>query len=414
VPKILIICDVYPPSFAPRMGYLVKYIKELGWATEIVTRGQDSDLSFQSLLGDEMVTRVKGISIPMKTNKDKVIRLITQKQTHKKNANLISNRIIKDLNPDNYSLILCSTAHRTFLLDAAWQVAKEWNKPWIADIRDLDEQKPKTKQLKKLGSNLFFDYFNNSFHKFLLKKRNLCFKSANEIVTITPWHVEQIKKYNKNTHLIYNGYYPEMFYPRPLSKQEIFKITYTGLIVSTEYRDPTLLFKAVNKLSEKGIIDKDYFRIQFYTPANKRYPILENSEYKKIKDFIDFYDYVDTSEIPMILHESSILLLLTNVFKTDGPKGIMTTKYFEYLAMERPILCVRSDENILEESINEANAGVAARNVDEVYDFLLKKWKEWEDIGYTTAEVNQKYTEQFSRKLQAKQFVGLFEKVINK
>ena len=77
--KILIICDVYPPSFAPRMGYLVKYMKDLGWTADIVTRGQDRDLSFESLLGDEKVIRVQGLKSPMRTKKDKVFRLIYQK-----------------------------------------------------------------------------------------------------------------------------------------------------------------------------------------------------------------------------------------------------------------------------------------------------------------------------------------------
>ena len=37
MPKILVICDVFPPSFAPRMGYLVKYLEEFDWHAEIAT-----------------------------------------------------------------------------------------------------------------------------------------------------------------------------------------------------------------------------------------------------------------------------------------------------------------------------------------------------------------------------------------
>ena len=138
---------------------------------------------------------------------------------------------------------------------------------------------------------------------------------------------------------------------------------------------------------------------------------MDNPAYDDIRDFVDFYDYIDTSAVPKILADSSILLLLTNVFRDDGPKGIMTTKYFEYLAMERPILCVRSDENLLETSIKKANAGLAARTMEETYDFILEKWNEWKIKGYTTVKINKDYTQQFSRKLQATKFVELFEKI---
>ncbi len=413
MPKLLLICDVYPPSFAPRMGYLVKYVKDWDWNADIVTRGHDGDFSFQSLLGDEKVLRVQGVKTPIKTTKDKVSRLINQKSHHIQNGKLMTRHILNNLDSKDYKLILCSTAHRTFLLDVAYQVAKEWEIPWIADIRDLYEQNPKTKQVKKVGGNHIFDYFNKSYHQFSIKKRNKTFYNANAMVTISPWHVDQIKKYNTNTNLIYNGYCPEQFYVRPQSTQSIFKISYMGLVISNELRDPTLLFLAVKKLVIEKNIDKANFRIQFYTPKNKRNPILNNPAYQDISDFVDFYDYVDTAQVPQILAGSSILLLLTNVFKPDGPKGIMTTKYFEYLAMERPIICVRSDENILEESILKANAGVSARTVEETYDFLLEKWKEWKEKEFTTVEVNKEYTQQFSRKLQAKQFVDLFEKVNN-
>ena len=48
----------------------------------------------------------------------------------------------------------------------------------------------------------------------------------------------------------------------------------------------------------------------------------------------------------------------------------MTTKFFESLAVEKPILCVQSDEAYLAEAIKETHSGLAATRVDEVYDFL--------------------------------------------
>ena len=413
MPKLLIICDVYPPSFAPRMGYLVKYMEEYGWAADIVTRNYDGDFSFKSLLGNEKVFRVGEKPLPLRTLKEKLTRLLTKNQQHTRRKDYMVSFILDHLKPDDYSFILASTAFRTFILDVADEVSKSWNKPWIADLRDIFEQKPIKISPNKDLKNYLLDKLDNNYQKFMFQQRNLRFKNVNTITTITPWHVEQLKKYNPNTHLIYNGYDPENFYPQVVKGQKQFKITYTGIINSIEYRDPTLLFRAVKKLSKNNIIDKEQFRIQLYTQKNRRAVVIENKDYQEIKEFVDFYDYVDTSEIPKILNESSILLLLSNKYTPTGPKGLIsTTKYFEYLAVERPILCIKSDEDLLEESIHKANAGLSARTLDETYDFLLEKWNEWKNKGRTSVKINKEYIKQFSRKKQAKQFVDLFEKVI--
>ncbi|MEN8187932.1 MAG: hypothetical protein ABFR05_12455, partial [Bacteroidota bacterium] len=303
----------------------------------------------------------------------------------------------------------------TYILYAAWKVAKAWNKPWIADIRDLHEQMPKLPATSRGLIGNLLEEFQKKHNRFTLKLRNRMLGAANLTTTVSPWHAEQIEKYNSNTHLIYNGYDPASYFPKQVKDMKSFNITYTGTVLSKEHQDPTLLFLAVKKLVKNGVIDKKEFRIQFYTSLNRRRPILENKVYAEIKEFIHFFDYVDTSKVPQLLNESAVLLLLSNLFKPDGPKGLIsTTKYFEYLAVERPILCVRSDEDLLEASIKEANAGISARTLDEAYNFLFIKWNEWKEKGFTTVNINREYTKQFSRKIQAKQFVDLFDQLLAK
>lgn len=35
--KVLIICDLFPPAFGPRMGYLCKYLRIQGWEPIVLT-----------------------------------------------------------------------------------------------------------------------------------------------------------------------------------------------------------------------------------------------------------------------------------------------------------------------------------------------------------------------------------------
>jgi hypothetical protein len=90
----------------------------------------------------------------------------------------------------------------------------------------------------------------------------------------------------------------------------------------------------------------------------------------------------------------------------------MTTKFYEYLGVEKPVLCVMSDEGELEKVIRETNAGIAAQNLQEIKDFIVEQYNLWKQQGYTQMPVNQKIKKQFSRTEQAKQFVEIFDKLI--
>ena len=88
----------------------------------------------------------------------------------------------------------------------------------------------------------------------------------------------------------------------------------------------------------------------------------------------------------------------------------MTTKFFEAIGVEKPILCVHSDEGCLAQTIQETNAGVAASTVAEVKDFILHHYNQWQQQGYTHIAVNNK--QQFSRQNQALQFEEIFNRVL--
>ena len=81
------------------------------------------------------------------------------------------------------------------------------------------------------------------------------------------------------------------------------------------------------------------------------------------------------------------------------------------MAVEKPLLCVRSDEDCLEQTIQLTHTGVAARTADMVYDFLCYHYTQWKKEGYTSVCVNREAIEQFSRKKQAEQFMTLFNEI---
>ena len=416
---------MFPPAFGPRMGYLCKYLKNNGWNPVVMTEYIDEKM-FSFLAKDVDVTYVryyykKGFSGKIEWGwtffrdmlfgyKDKRMYMEALKISEKYACS--PEEHTGQFKCKAFDLVLCST-YRTFPMWAAWHFAKRMRLSLVVDLRDIIEQYtgnefithnlPKFLGLDKLIASVF--------RKRSLATRNKILKEAAAVTTISPWHVSILKQYNANTQLIYNGYDPKIFYPEKIKADKFF-ITYTGRLLSTAMRNPDLLFQAVRRLVEEGIISLDTFRIRWFTDNVSKKNITEAAgKYNGISEYMDYFGYVPASKIPKVLNESSIQLLLTNKADANGPKGVMTTKFFESLAVGKPILCVRGDEGCLEEVINRTRSGLSAHNADEVYDFIKEHYMHWKENTSYTCNSDKEEIKKFSRETQALQFIHLFEEI---
>ncbi|MDR1980019.1 MAG: hypothetical protein LBQ39_00180 [Tannerellaceae bacterium] len=410
--KILILCDMFPPAFGPRMGYLCKYLARAGWKPAVVTEYID-DHTFEFLTGYAPVTCIHYYKAKGKVARklERLFVFLMDILFHYKDRKVIA--VASNwLKTGEYAGILCST-YRTFPLPAARKLARKFNLPFIADTRDIIEQYAAHEYIARPPR--LFPWLDKQiirlFRYRLLYDRNRALRDAACITTVSPWHVEMMKRYNPRVELVYNGYDPELFYPVHLPTPQ-FRITYTGRLVSLATRDPRLLFQAISALSATGAIRPDEFRVQWYIDDASRELIRPLAAGYGIASYMDYSGYAPADRIPAILNESSILLQLANKAGDGGPKGIMTTKLFEALAVEKPLLLVRSDESYLEETILRTRAGKAARTVDDVTDFILHYVARWKEKGYTNVVVNREETASFSRSKQAEQFMHIFAGMI--
>lgn len=399
---------MFPPAFAPRMGYLCKYLKRAGWKPVVVTEAIHENM-FSFLEGNATVTYVNYYTATGKMAKRLEWMWIMFLDFFFNYKDRKMYKIAADkVNQGGFSGVLCST-YRTFPLPVAQRIAKQYNLPWVADTRDIIEQYASNEFIAH--SFKTFPWLDKQivalFRRKLLNKRNKALQAADCITTVSPWHVGMMKQYNSRTQLIYNGYDPELFYPEKIKTAE-FSLVFTGRLVSLAIRDPRLLFEAIRQLSEEKFIQPSSFRVRWYMDEKSDQLIRPLAEQYGITEYMDYQGYVPADQIPDILNQSSILLQLANVMKEDGPKGIMSTKLFEAMAVEKPLLCVRSDERYLEETIRKANAGVSARTVEDILPFLRHYYTQWKEQGYTTVDVNREVVESFSRKKQAEQFMQLF------
>ncbi len=409
--KILIICDMFPPAFAPRMGYLCKYLNNYGWEATVVTEYiQDNTFSFLEGYADTTYVHYYKATNKIAKRLEWLWIMLLDVLFNYKNRKMF-NKCCQLIKENEHSCILCST-YRSFPLSVAQKLSQKYNLPFVADLRDIIEQYTRDEYIShKIHIHPLLDkWIIKNIRKKLLRERNSALYAASAVTTVSPWHVKTLSTYNQNTNLIYNGFDSEIFYSQ-IIKSDCFYITYTGRVHSLSLQNPQLLFEAIATLSKKQVINPTNVRVQWYTTQASKLLIKSLAKEFKIDNYMDFYDYVPASEIPQILNCSSIILSLTNKSDANGPKGILGTKFFESLAVKKPILSVRSDESYIAESIQETNAGLAAINVEEVCFFIEKHYKEWQTKGYTTSPTDQESILRFSRKEQAGQFVEIFEKL---
>lgn len=407
--RVLIVCDLFPPAFGPRMGYLCKYLEPLGWEPVVVTERVPSG-------GFEMLSHTCEVyavdCYPAKRAwlrkwKWIAVQLVSLFFDYKGwKLKRVARRVMA---AGKFDLVLCST-YRTFPLRAAASLAREGGIPLVADLRDIIEQYagsefiahriPEIPLLKPLLVSIF--------RKQNLRERNAVLRAAEAVTTVSPWHVDILSQFNANMHLIYNGFDPEIFFPQP-QKTAQFVITYTGRLLSLAMRDPSLLFAGLRRLADEGLLSPENCRVDWYVDDGSWRLIAAEAEKWGVSLFMCQRGYVPAADIPRILNQSSLLLLLTNKSAGKGPKGVMTTKLFESLAVRKPILCVRNDEGVLQETLRKTGAGCAASTVEEVCAFLRTNFQVWQQNGYTEALVRDEAIAPFSRKEQAAQFVRLFE-----
>ena len=405
----LLILDHFPPSFAPRMGYLSKYLKDTGWDAYAISMPHPvSKTGFESLahfIESEEIKETRWFG------NHKINRLAIElygltrlRRLWSYNDELMYRTAKEILKKRQFDAVLCSTAS-FFPLLCASRIAEEYGLPLLTDLRDIYEQNDNFLTHRNLSTFL---------RKMQIKRRNRILKKSAAVSTVSPWHRNLLSEINPDTRLIYNGFDPDLFrYTQP-EKTEKFTITYTGTVPAYEHdstRSPELLFKAIAELYRSGHFAEDSVRVRFYTNSPSREFVNAYVEKYGLGDIADIHGWVDSEKIPQILSESNILLILSSELLTHG---ILTTKVFEYMAANREILCIPNSGGDLQELINRANAGCCTDSYPELRNYLKFKYDEWKKTGIVKSHSDPDFVSAFSRERQAIQFAGILYEISGK
>ncbi len=294
--------------------------------------------------------------------------------------------------------IILSTFPDQWELTLGALLAEKYRVPLVADFRDIAEQEEGMQRPAR-----------QAFQSLRFKlRRKLTVRHARLVTAVSKYHKNILmEKTKKETILVYNGYDETIFCPgrEPDSEGKgRFRITYTGRLLNLWYRDPTILFQAVDELiSEKKILPEDILLDFYGCDVEKLTPVLARL---KNDGFYNFTPKVSYSLIPSILTGSQLLLVLVN----QGGKGILTTKLFEYIGMKKPLLCITGDGGELDELVREFGLGFSIGSKEELKTKIiecLNLWKDGKFPGVVESEVTV-----FSRRYQAGVLSGEMHKLL--
>ena len=396
---LLMILDHFPPAFAPRMGYLCKYLKEMDWdAVALSSPHPTRNTGFESLEGYAESHLVENDSSRLGNllyglAKRRPLWTKADEQMYRKAKQLTVER--------HFDAIICSTAS-FFPLYCASRIAEETHLPLLIDLRDIYEQDDNLQSHSWLSMQL---------HKLQIKKRNKFLAKASAVSTVSTWHKELLSQFNTNTTLIFNGFNNELFsFPQPVETDK-FTITYTGSIRvhKNQTQSPELLFQTVTELVENGVINKDQIALRFYSDEPSSAYVKQLAEKHNLSFVVQCNGWCAADEIPQILAESNVLLLLLSGSNTHG---ILTTKLFEYMASNREILCIPNSGGEVENILSQANAGCCIDSQPELRNYLKFKYNEWQKNHFVEPHTERDFVVNFSRERQAMQFVNILNNII--
>jgi hypothetical protein len=266
--------------------------------------------------------------------------------------------------------------------------------PWIADFRDLWTQNVDSRP--------------NPIRPFERRLERKLLADADALVTVSDdWAAKLKSRYAQvPVHTITNGFDPKDFPEGQIDLTDRFSITYTGLLYQGK-RDPTPLIEAVQELVHDGKLPRKKIWLRFYGPVE---PWLTS--------LVDRCGLQDITELPGVIprdeaikrqRESQLLLQLGGHDRRE--KGQHTGKLFEYLGSRRPILALGGTPGAMSDVLAHTDAGVHVQSKDEVKQYLLESYAEFEKNGFVRYRGKENVVQQYSHLVMAHKFATLLDGV---
>lgn len=413
--QILLISYYYPPcnSIASnRVVSIVECLTAAGYKVTVITRGwSGNENTWNTFLNDSPNNEPKKAEIKNGT----IIYLPYRSYTPSNNLfirkfktlfNLLSGKFNPEVNSlDFYEYIwknktelgefdfLITSAPPLNIVYLGSKIYKLFpNIKWICDFRDLQNHilLSKKPRLNK------FQRFEHSIIKYYLKR---WLKSAYLCTVASEPFASFLNTLNVKSELVLNGFDINMFNSLDKINTDLFEITVLGTIYPHQEIDFFL------STLELFIKDKDSNRVRVNFIGTNSIPEVASTINKRLDKFCETTDKIPIKQALNIGSRSAVLIYPG----WKGYKGMYSGKFFDYLALRRPILIAPSDEDVLERILFNLGNGMAAKTIEEGCSYLNSLYKKWliNPKGLIINKTNVNDLNQYSRQHQNKKFINL-------
>jgi glycosyltransferase involved in cell wall biosynthesis len=259
-------------------------------------------------------------------------------------------------NPVN-AIVSTGPPHSMHLI--ALKIKELLNIPWLADFRDPWTDIDYYRDLK-------ISAFADRKHKKLELKT---IKGCNAMVVVSKDMKENYEKMGAtNVHLITNGFDPDDLNVDGVISYNKFSISHIGTLPPAFNLKG--LWKVLSELCE--IVPEFGNNLEVKLVGKVDSAVIEDIEEARLNKYLTRIDYVDHNKVALLMRQSATLLLVIN---KDSPnsKGILTGKFFEYLASGRPILAIGPTDGDLARTLDDSESGYIAKydDVNGIKDIVL-------------------------------------------
>jgi hypothetical protein len=265
--------------------------------------------------------------------------------------------------------------------------------PWVADFRD-----PWTNIdfYKDLNLTWLADKIHHKLEREVLQ-------NADTVLVVSRGMEEEFAPMKpKKLQVITNGYDESDVQVGTLTLDGRFSISHIGTLNAA--RNPRIVWKVLSEICAENIDFKKDLQIQLVGKVD--FSVLEDIQSYGLQEQLLKIDYLSHSEAIAKQNSSQVLMLLIN--QSGNAKGILTGKFFEYLAAKRPILAVGPTDGDAAVVLNETGAGVIVDFADEqeTKTAILNYYNQYKK---GTLSVQSESVERFSRRSLTGELAGLLD-----
>lgn len=227
-----------------------------------------------------------------------------------------------------------------------------------------------------------------------------CLQEADLVLTVSDACAEGLQLIGeRNVEVITNGF----IFPETVTKVELdsqFSIAHIGSMSFS--RNPEAVWSALARMIHANPLVAEKLEIKLIGPVD--YAVFDRLQFYNLQKWVTHIPMVSHEESLKIQQESQLLLLVAN--NTGNVKGILTGKFFEYLAANRPILAIGEKESNLETAIEHTHAGFFAdySSTDSVQTYLEESFALYRENKLIGTAINK---DQFDSRSIVKKMIRL-------